>query len=409
MRPFHCILLFALCVSQFLPLAFCAMALPTILLVQGVPLEKISLIYLVGMIWVLKFIWAPLVDRVKFGRFGHYKPWLIISQTLLVATTIVFTLVGDVNNFQLMLIMAVLICVFASTQDIAADAIACRLIPENQRGLGSAIQMSGGLIATVLGGGVVLVLYEYIGWQLSMWVIAAAVAAAISLIVLFDETDIELSQEVYLHRPTLGRLISFWLKPGMGIWAAILIILPLSITVAWALASPILVQRGWTTDKIGILLHIIAPILGVIVAVGFGYLLNNYNKWLVISLVPILQLVAVLVLYSFIDVPLSVNGIILALLLVYCMDIALFVVLNAFKLEFSDDGTEGTDFTVQNSLHALAAFAVAAAALFFAESTGFANLILISIGLTLFSGLFLYCIVALQKRNGVIQNPNLTS
>ncbi|MEM8651175.1 MAG: MFS transporter [Pseudomonadota bacterium] len=374
------------------------MALPTILIVQGVPLEQISLIYLVGMIWVVKFLWAPLIDKISFGSFGHYKPWLLISQLFLVGTTILLTLVGDVEDFQLMLGLAIVMSVFASIQDIAADAIACRLIPENQRGLGSAIQMSGSLVSTILGGGVVLVAYEHIGWQFCLWVIAASVAAVILLIMRFDEKEIELAQDQEINRPNFRRLFSFWLKPGMGIWAVVLIVLPLSITVAWALSSPILVARGWSPDEIGILLHIVAPIIGVTVTVGFGYLLNRFDKWLVISLVPVLQLLAIVMLYTFMDDALSTNGMIVALLLVYCMDIGLYVVMNAFKLEYSDEGTEGTDFTVQNSLHALAAFAVAAAALYFAETTGFAKIILIAAGITITSGLFLYSVIFFKRK-----------
>ncbi|MEO0329074.1 MAG: MFS transporter [Pseudomonadota bacterium] len=404
---FHCALLFTLSVSQFLPLAFCVMALPTILLVQGVPLEQLSLIYLVGVVWVIKFLWAPYIDRISFGRFGHYKPWLLISQTLLVGTTILFILVGDVTNFHLMLVLATIMSVFASMQDIAVDAVACRLIPENQRGLGSAIQFSGNLVSTILGGGVVLVLYEHIGWQSCLWVITAAVAAVIVIIMWFDERDIELAKDIEVNRPSFSRLFSFWVQPQMGIWAVLLILLPMSITIVWSLASPILINRDWAPGEIGILLHIVAPIIGVVVTFGFGYLLNNFDKWLVIASVPILQAVAIFSLYHFIDLQLSMYGIMIALLLVYCLDIGLFVILNAFKLEYSGAGTEGTDFTVQNSLHGLAAFSAAAAALYFAEKIGFSNLILIAICLSIFSGLFLYGTIIFKPANTKKQSSNL--
>ncbi|MEM8795381.1 MAG: MFS transporter [Pseudomonadota bacterium] len=400
MRPFHCIFLFVLCVSQFMPLAFCVMAMPTILISQGVPLEQISLIYLTGIIWVLKFLWAPLIDRVKFGAFGHYKVWLLISQLLLVAACILFTIVGDDQNFQMMMILALVLSVFASTQDIASDAIACRIIPEKKRGLGSAIQLSGGLLATMLGGGVVLIVYEHIGWQACMWVISASVAASALFIIWFDEREIALKDGHEIKQPTFGRLFSFWLQPGMAIWAAALIVLPLSITVVWALASPVLIDRGWTTDKIGIVLHIVAPVLGIVTSVIFGSLLNRYNKWLVISVVPILQLASLLLFFTFLQLPLASTGVVIAALSVYAIDIGLFVILNAFKLEYSDTGTEGTDFTVQNSMHGIAAFSIAGGALYFAESAGFANLTLIACGIAVTSGLFLYGVLLLKRKEG---------
>ena len=80
MKTSNWILLTALYVSQFLPVAFFFMGLPVILRDQGMGLEQIGALYGLGMVWVLKFLWAPLLDRVRFGRFGHYRAWLLLAQ-----------------------------------------------------------------------------------------------------------------------------------------------------------------------------------------------------------------------------------------------------------------------------------------------------------------------------------------
>ena len=49
--------------SQFIPLAFFLYGLSAVLRERGVPLERIGLIQLVALTWVVKFAWAPLVDR----------------------------------------------------------------------------------------------------------------------------------------------------------------------------------------------------------------------------------------------------------------------------------------------------------------------------------------------------------
>jgi hypothetical protein len=61
--------------SQFIPLAFFLYGLTAVLRKRGVSLEQIALIQLLGLAWVAKFAWAPLVDRYGWGRLGHYRGW----------------------------------------------------------------------------------------------------------------------------------------------------------------------------------------------------------------------------------------------------------------------------------------------------------------------------------------------
>jgi hypothetical protein len=77
-------LLGALYGSQFVPLAFCLFALGAILRERGVALDLIAVLQLVALAWVVKFAWAPLVDRYGSLRYGHYRSWLIATQLAMV-------------------------------------------------------------------------------------------------------------------------------------------------------------------------------------------------------------------------------------------------------------------------------------------------------------------------------------
>src|SRR5919109_5503571 len=71
--------------SQFIPLAFFLYGLPAVLREREVALERIALLQLLALAWVVKFTWAPLVDRYGSPRLGHYRGWLLLVQALLVA------------------------------------------------------------------------------------------------------------------------------------------------------------------------------------------------------------------------------------------------------------------------------------------------------------------------------------
>src|SRR4029077_17470223 len=52
---------------------------------EGTALAAIGFLSWVGLAYSLKFLWAPLVDRLDapvFGRFGRRRGWMMVSQLL---------------------------------------------------------------------------------------------------------------------------------------------------------------------------------------------------------------------------------------------------------------------------------------------------------------------------------------
>src|SRR3982750_1605682 len=55
---------------------------------EGTTLAAIGFLSWVGLAYSLKFLWAPVIDRVDaplFGRFGRRRGWMIVSQLLVAA------------------------------------------------------------------------------------------------------------------------------------------------------------------------------------------------------------------------------------------------------------------------------------------------------------------------------------
>ncbi|XSZ47328.1 hypothetical protein ACP8HZ_00395 [Francisella noatunensis] len=63
--------------AQAISLYFCTFGLPTILRSEGVSLEKIGLFSILLLPWVIKFLWAPYVDRLYIKKIGRRKSWFI--------------------------------------------------------------------------------------------------------------------------------------------------------------------------------------------------------------------------------------------------------------------------------------------------------------------------------------------
>src|ERR1700745_3210629 len=75
-----------------LPLALSGSTLLVWMRESGVDLGTIGLFALVGTPYTLKFLWAPLVDALHVPffthRFGRRRGWLLFSQLLVIAVTL---------------------------------------------------------------------------------------------------------------------------------------------------------------------------------------------------------------------------------------------------------------------------------------------------------------------------------
>src|SRR5690606_8655201 len=78
--------LLMLYVTQYLGVGFITIGLIAILRDGGTSLETLGALTLIGLIWPLKVLWAPVLDRFGSDTRGHYRSWLLVLQSGLVLT-----------------------------------------------------------------------------------------------------------------------------------------------------------------------------------------------------------------------------------------------------------------------------------------------------------------------------------
>src|SRR5210317_1363823 len=134
-RPsgFVFILLTSLYFSQGLPAGLLAHALPAMLRQYQVSLEYIGLLELLALPWMLKFIWAPYVDRFHFRSTGPHRSWILPMQASVILLLIALSQFDPGQIFQAYLVpffaILLLFNVCSATQDIATDGLTIKLLP----------------------------------------------------------------------------------------------------------------------------------------------------------------------------------------------------------------------------------------------------------------------------------------
>lgn len=132
-------------------------------------LATIGLLSWIGMLYAFKFLWSPLVDRLRLPlleRFGRRRSWLLLCQGVLAATFLLLAISDPAVAIGWFALIAVIGAFAAATQDVVIDAWRIDVADERATlGILSSIYQLGYRLATLIGGALALVLAARIGWQ----------------------------------------------------------------------------------------------------------------------------------------------------------------------------------------------------------------------------------------------------
>ena len=174
--------LFTLYIAQAIPMSFFSTIVPVIMRQENYSLELIGFVQMVKLPWIAKFLWAPVVDRYA-NNTGQYRKWIFTSEFFYAIIIFSIGFLDLQTNFVMIITLVVIAFIASATQDIATDAYAILLLKKEERGFGNSMQSAGSFAGTLIGSGVLLVIYHYYGWT---WLLhALAVFVLIALIPLF--------------------------------------------------------------------------------------------------------------------------------------------------------------------------------------------------------------------------------
>jgi PAT family beta-lactamase induction signal transducer AmpG len=143
-------------------------------------LTAIGFLSWVGIAYSLKFLWAPVMDRVDlplFKRLGHRRGWMMFSQIVVGLALLAMGGTGTKAGLGRLGAFALVVAFASSTQDIVVDAwrIESADDGEEQGLLASAYQFSYRL-ALLTTDSVILIVAAAVGWRMSYGIYGAFMA-----------------------------------------------------------------------------------------------------------------------------------------------------------------------------------------------------------------------------------------
>src|SRR5690606_31256992 len=120
--------------SAGLPLLLIGSTLQAWMSDEGVDLTAIGLVSLLGLPYVFKFLWAPLLDRFKLPFFSRRKGWMLCFQLFLVLAIFGLSQTNPKTDLNLACFWAFMIAFFSASQDIVLDAYRREILPDEEIG-----------------------------------------------------------------------------------------------------------------------------------------------------------------------------------------------------------------------------------------------------------------------------------
>lgn len=247
--------------------------LPAALRQQGASLGDIAFILLTVLPWSFKFLWAPLVERVRLPASGGNRSRAVVG---VVGAFAVAALVAAAFTGPTMLgavTAALVIGAFASaTVDIACDGYAVESLAEKHRGWGNAAQVGGAYLGSAIGGGAFLILVDHIGWR-DATLIMAGVLAALGLPFMLSRNPLR-APRTEAPRPSLAAALR---RREVRLGIALVALYVLGQKWGMVLISPFLVDAGLSLSDIGIINGFVGMAFGVLGATLGGWATRRYG------------------------------------------------------------------------------------------------------------------------------------
>ncbi|MET9966656.1 MFS transporter [Streptomyces sp. NPDC006356] len=289
----HLVVLGSLYLVQDIGYSFFFVTYAAILRSQGVSLNTLALTNIIGIVWALKFLWAPWVDRFGLPRIGHYRGWLLGTQLLMLLLLGGLALVDPVRQLPAVLTLMAALLLVSGTQENAINGLAVAVLSTGQRPMAGGLQLASAYTSAVIGSGGALFVYAQAGWAAAVGTVAAVFLVPLAVLARYREPARTAVPQG--HGPGLRSLTQFLRGAGRARWA--LLVMPMYVCGGYlvqALVTPMLLRVDWSLSRIAFLQNTVAALVSAAVGVAAGLWTRRLGRARALLLFALLKTVALL-------------------------------------------------------------------------------------------------------------------
>ena len=277
---------------------------------EGIQRSTIGMMAWVGLMYSIKVLWSPLVDRLRlpllFNLLGRRRSWMLIAQ---IGIAVCLVNIGTGNpelNLSHIVWGALFLAFFAATQDIAVDAWRIEIASVDMQGAMAAAYQMGYRAALIAGGAGALEIAGDFGWSSSYTTMAALAGVGIVTTLFAPEPAAKISSDTLQREARVDEWLkrnshlSPWMQnagsqfvnavicplqdffsrfPVMVAVVTVLFICSYRLTdfTMGAMANSFYIDQGYTLQEIGRVVKAIGLPIGMLGVVIGGLLIAKYG------------------------------------------------------------------------------------------------------------------------------------
>jgi PAT family beta-lactamase induction signal transducer AmpG len=283
--------------SAGLPFPLVFATLTAWLMTANVSMAEIGMFAWVGVLYSLKFLWAPLVDWIKIPILtrwlGRRRSWMLVAQVGVAGSLVALS--GSDPNTDLGRVawLALATAFFSATQDISVDAYRIEAVASRVQGAMAASYQFGYRLALLIAVAGALYLADLTSWALAYQTMAALMGVGMITVLVIAEPDkpdgdtgtgaiaVQGTRRFidWFTTAVIGPFSEFFRRNGS--WALVLLLFiscyRISDLVLGIMANPFYIDIGFSLSEIatvtkvfGFFVTMLGAALGGVVVVRYG-------------------------------------------------------------------------------------------------------------------------------------------
>jgi len=231
---------------------------------------QIGIMSYVALPYLLKSLWAPLLDRYPLPFLGRRRGWMLVTQLLIAATIAALAFQDPSQGLMGVAVCALAIVFFSASQDIVIDAYRTDLATPAERGPAAAAATLGYRAASYIAFALALLIADHFGWRIAFLVIAGLMALFAYSTVRSPEPDYPAPPPRSIQESVLGALRSLTSAPGALSLLGLVMVFKLGDAFALKLFTPFMMDVGFSKSEIALVVKAVFTSSGLIGAVLAG-------------------------------------------------------------------------------------------------------------------------------------------
>ena len=259
-----------------------------------VSISEITMFGWVGIIYAIKFLWAPMLDRLRLpgltSLVGQRRSWMLLTQAIILVGLIYMSFLQPESDLIFLAYMSIIVAFASASQDVAIDAYRIEIAESKfQAVLGASYQLGYRISALTSGAGA-LYLASFYDWKLTYQIMSMFMLVGIITVIMIPESTKPLEKNNnsgWLKKTLIEPFAEFFKRNGY--WSLFLLmfiaIYRVSDLIIGIAANPFYADLGFNLSEIatvtkvfGFTITIIGAFIGGLTVARFGI-----SKLLIIS------------------------------------------------------------------------------------------------------------------------------